>query len=158
MPRSSLVLCVFIALASACGEPEPSPDAGTCAPGSAGCACLEGAMCADGLVCDNGLCRMVARAELTVTNPAARSCEVVLVEAGTEVLGVDFAEGNLGTHEREAPRTSVAFTRQSDTAFAGGSVTVRRSDGMGGSVTLTRARCFDKDGNALTGDTLRLEN
>ena len=158
MLRKSLVLCLFAALISACGDTAPPPDAGVCAPGGAGCACLAGGLCGAGLVCDTGLCRAVSTSGLTVTNAAARSCEVVLVEAGTEVLGVDFADGTLGTQVHESPRTAVTFTRQTDTPFAAGAVTVRRTDGMGAAVTLSHARCFDREGNALPGDSLRLGN
>jgi hypothetical protein len=145
----------LLALALAgCGGPAPEPDGG-CAAGTAGCACLEGDLCNGSLLCDTGICRDVDRRTVEIADANARSCEVVLVEDGTEVLGVEFAEGVVGTSVHEAPRTAVTFYRQDDTPFAAGAVTVLTSEGMGG-LTLSRARCFDRDGAALSGDPLRV--
>jgi hypothetical protein len=147
---------VSLALAVAgCDGAPATPDAG-CTPGTAGCACLEGSICQGGLVCDLGICQGVDAIEIEVTDVNARSCEVVVEESGgAEVLGVDFTSGTLGTHVHESPRTAVTFTRQTDTAFEAGSVQVRRTEGAG-TLALRRARCFDRDGNVLSGEPLRL--
>lgn len=142
-----------------CDNPPPTPDGGgMCVEGTAGCACIDGTMCMAELVCETGLCRGVDSIEIDVTDANARSCEVVVVEEQTEVLGVDFSAGNRGTHVHESPRTAVTFTRETDTAFPAGSVLVRRSESPGASLTLRLARCFDRDGNVLGGEPLRLVN
>jgi hypothetical protein len=149
--------CLVGAVALGCGGKKKDRDAGLCDPGTDGCACIEGSMCLGDLMCSDGLCAGFDAVGLTVSDQAARSCEVVLFEQSTEVLGVDFADGVQGTSVREAPRTAVTFHRMVDEAFAAGSVTVREATGAGGTVELRRVRCFDREGNALTGEPLRLD-
>jgi hypothetical protein len=145
----------LLALAlAACDGPAPPPDAG-CTPGNAGCACLEGELCNGGLACDTGICRSVDRRTIDVVDESARSCELVLVEDGTEVLGIEAGENVVGTSIHEAPRTAITFYRSDDTAFAPGAITVLTTDGLG-RLTPRRARCFDRDGAELTGDPLRI--
>jgi hypothetical protein len=152
---ATIAILTAIAAATGCDGPAATPDAG-CSPGNAGCACIEGNLCQGGLTCDMGLCRGVVGIELIVDDAAARACEVVVVEEGTEVLGVDFSPGTTGTSIHEAPRTAITFHRDDDTAFAAGAITVRRTDGTAPSLSLRHARCFDRDGNALGGDPLRI--
>jgi hypothetical protein len=153
--RTILLLLGSIACLAACDGPAPMPDAG-CTPGSAGCACLEGEICTGSAVCEMGICRGVDTDEIEVTDVAARACEVVVQEQATEVLGVDFSAGTRGTHVHESPRTAVTFAREDDTAFPAGSVRLRRTEGTAGMLMLRRARCFDRDGNELAGEPLRL--
>lgn len=156
----SLLVCFFAFVA--CGDddaPPPRRDAGpmACTPGREGCACLEGAMCMGDLMCDNGMCRGQTRSGLTVTDPMARSCELLLVELGGEVLGVDYGTGVRGTHLREAPRNALAFHRTTDSAFEATSVMVRMATG-GAPLTprLEAVRCFDARGNPVAGDPVTL--
>lgn len=149
-------LLLSCAAATACDAPLVEPDGGACTAGREGCACIEGSLCQGGLVCEMGLCRGVDEIEVEVTDANARSCELVLVETETEVLGIDFSTGTIGTHVHESPRTAVTFTRNEDTPFGARSVIVRRTEGVGGSLAVRRARCFDRDGNALAGEPLRL--
>jgi len=157
--RVSMVFGALLAVgASGCGDSntEPPDAGGMCAPGQAGCACIDGTMCQGGLMCEMGLCRAVDAIEIEVTDVNARACEVVVIEEGAEVLGVDFADGTRGTNVHESPRTAVTFTRETDTAFAPGAVTVRRTDSAGAMLSLQRGRCFDREGNELAGSPLRL--
>ncbi len=156
LSRSLLAALALFAVAGCGDDDADTPDAGSCAPGSAGCACLEGSMCAMGLMCDTGLCRAVDVITLDVGDANARSCEVVIVEDRTRLLAVDFAAGTRGTFVREAPRTAVTFTRETDTPFDDRAITIRRSEGTGASLTLQRGRCFDKNGNEIAGMTLRV--
>ncbi len=149
--RISILLTA--ALAAGCAGAPSTPDGGACTAGTAGCACLPDDRCTGGLVCDTGLCRDADRRELVVRDGRARSCEVVLVENGTEVVGVDFGAGVRGTFIREAPRTAVTFLRDADAAFGAGAVTVRSTDALG-TVGLRRGRCFDRDGAELGADAL----
>lgn len=151
-----LSFAFLFALAACDGAPPEEPDAGRCTPGSAGCACLAESRCEGSLVCDMGLCRAASTRELVVRDARARSCEVVLVEGGTEVLGVEFGSGVRGTFIREAPRTALTFFRESDAAFATGAVRVLNTEALG-SINLRRARCFDRDGVEL-GEVLGLED
>ena len=155
--RLAVSMLVLAGGLAGCDSPPATPDGGgMCAPGTAGCACIDGTMCQGGLVCELGLCAGVDTIEIDVTDANARACEVVLVEEATEVLGVDFSAGSLGTHVHESPRTAVTFSRETDTAFAAGSVLVRRTEGASAALRLTRGRCFDRDGNVLAGEPLRL--
>ena len=156
LSRSLLAALALLAVAGCGDDDADTPDAGTCAPGSAGCACLEGSMCAMGLMCDTGLCRAVDVIALEVGDANARSCEVVIVEDRTQLLAVDFAAGTRGTFVREAPRTAVTFTRETDTAFDDRAITIRRTEAAGASLTLERGRCFDREGNAIAGSPLRV--
>lgn len=158
MTRASFLTAALVAaLTMGCGGGNNPDDAGVCDPGTIGCACIEGSICSGEAMCSEGLCVGVDASGLTIQDPAARSCEVVLFETGTEVLAVTFADGVQGTFVREAPRTAVTFHRTSDAAFDASSVTVQEASGAGGSVELRRARCFDREGAPLTGDALRLE-
>lgn len=148
-------LVVVLSLSSACDGGPVSPDGGACTPGAADCACLPTGDCHAGLTCDDGLCRRQEGVSLVVTDPAARSCEAIVVEDATEIFGVDFGDAVSGTHVREAPRTAVAFHRTTDVEFETGAATVRHASG--GTLRLRRARCFDRDGRPLDGEPLRLE-
>lgn len=145
---------LFALLLAGCDGPAPGPDGG-CTAGNAGCACLGGEPCNGSLVCDTGICRDVERRTIDVVDPSARSCELVLIEDGTEVLGIELGEGVVGTSVHEAPRTAITFIRSDDTPFASGAVTVLSTEGLG-RLTPRRARCFDRDGAAISGDPLRI--
>lgn len=154
--RTTCFLALLASAALGCDGPAPSdPDGGSCTPGSAGCACREGELCDGDLVCDTGLCRGVDRHEIEIVDADARSCEVVLVANGIEIVGVEFSDGVVGTSISEPPRTALTFFRQDDSSFGRGAVTALTSRGMG-RITARRARCFDRHGAELSGAALRV--
>lgn len=155
MKCDAFLAAAALVCAVGCDQAAQDIDAGACTPGAAECACLATGDCHAGLTCDDGLCRSQESVSLVVTDPAARSCEAIVVEDATEIFGVDFGEAVSGTHVREAPRTAVAFHRTADVQFETGTATVRHASG--GTLSLRRARCFDREGRPLEGEPLRLE-
>ena len=156
MTPAQFVLTLSTAVwVAACGGGDAPSDAGASTPGASQSACTVAGDCSEGLTCDDGLCRAQHQARLSVADPLARSCEVIVLEEGTEVFGAEMGDGVRGTHVREAPRTAIAFYRDADAPFPSTPVLVNHSGG--GSLGLRRARCFDREGHPLTGDALRLE-
>lgn len=157
MASRRALLALFVLVALGCDGPT-TPDAGPgCTPGSAGCACAEGDVCELGLVCTEGLCERTREATLTVTDPAARSCEILVIESGTEVRGALFPTGVEGTWIREAPRSAVVFHATADAPLPSTVATIAYTDEAGASLVSARGRCFDARGQLLSGAAPRLE-
>ena len=97
-----------------------SPDSTECTAGEVGCACTASSTCEDGAMCVDGMCVGAASSGLSIDNNSARSCEVLLVEKGARVLGVNFADGVKGAWRRQAPNVALAFARDGDVAFEAG--------------------------------------
>ncbi len=154
MQHARLISLSFLLMvaAGACGD-DDSTD-GMCTPGERDCACIEGVTCNGSLVCSDGLCVDVDTSGLNVSDPAARSCEVIVVEDNIEVVNVTFGEGVEGTFIREAPRVAVTFHKTDDSSFGSGTASVLTTGA--GSLDLRRATCFDTNGAALGGDPLSL--
>ena len=142
-----LAIGVALSLLAACGHPDPTQ----CTDGAAGCACRADETCDDGLSCDltAHTCEATHGIELPAIDPAARSCELLIEDDGARVVGADFADSVAGETVRQAPRTAVTFYAAGDHSIAHDAVHVQLS-GTGG-MTISRARCFDRDGHALPG-------
>lgn len=77
---------------------------------------------------------------------AARSCELVVMQAGGGAVQVTYGAGVTGRTVVRGDRTAVAFIATGDAAIAGDAVQ------LGGSgLTLDRATCFDREGKTLAG-------
>ena len=127
---------------SACETAPPE-----CTAGAESCPCESGSVCDEGLVCMEGICEAPRELTLSVGDPAARACEVLLRDGDAEVASVRFY-GPSGAHVREAPLTSLSFAAASD-APIGASVSLQV---LGeGAPTVERARCFDAEGRELAG-------
>ncbi|AKF05185.1 hypothetical protein [Sandaracinus amylolyticus] len=123
---------------------------GECAPGAEDCRCVSPDRCDDGLVCSDGTCRAPRLVGLDVPSGAA-ACEVLLLDGAAEVSGVRFADGVIGAHVREEPRTSVSFAASGEGAMPGRAVSLEiLGDGDLGSIG--RAWCVDAAGREVTGD------
>jgi hypothetical protein len=147
---SALAGCL-LAVLGACGKPSTTEGANACSVGSAGCACAPELACDDGLVCDEGSCHGAAVVGLSISDPNARACEVLLVETGAHVLSVDFGVEVQGTHVREAPKTALSFISQSDAPIPDGAVQVRFAEGQGAPPEVGIVHCSDKQGARLPG-------
>jgi hypothetical protein len=109
------------------------------------------APCADGRACRDGQCVDLPMRGLNISDPAARACELYLVESGaSHVANVRFADGVRGRVVRQAPAVAVAFVRQADEAFAPGSVALE-IDGPADGVTIRSASCSDRLGRTIPG-------
>jgi hypothetical protein len=153
----TLLLCVVLAAAAVvpgcnCGSPPPD-----CTPGADGCACREGSQCDSGLVCGaSNTCSAATLATLRVEEPAARGCEVLLVEApGTSLSSVGFKDGVQGAFVREAPRVAVTFVAGADASIADAAVELRLA-GPASGLTLQKASCVDARGQRLPAATLSI--
>lgn len=147
-------LTIALALAAGCGDDGGGPDA-SCELGTEGCACNMGT-CGSGLACDEGMCVRVESSGISIDDANARSCELIVIESELEVINVQFGSGVEGTFVREAPRTAITFHRSDDSAFGSDAVSVQTTSDPGGSLSIRRPRCFDRDGAELSGDPLSL--
>jgi hypothetical protein len=140
-------LAVLAFTAAACSHPAPTE----CTDGAAGCACHVDDTCDDGLSCDltSHQCEATHGVELPAIDPAARSCEVLLEDSGARVVRADFAASVQGETVRQAPRTAVTFYAAGDHSIARDAVQIELTGA--GTMSVARARCFDRDGHALPG-------
>ena len=137
---------------SSCSSDEEAPPPGDCTAGAQGCACKPGNTCDFGLACTAGKCAAAPSAGLSVSNPAARGCEVLLVEHGATVQTITFDDTVKGTFVREAPRVAVSFVSAKDTAIAQGSVkVVLAGGGTAAGVTVQQVNCVDVAAAPLAG-------
>ena len=97
---------------------------------------------------------------LRVTDPAARACDVLLLESTPVVLaGVGFAAGVDGESFARSPRWGLSFARSADSAFEGKSVLFSfTSPGYGlADLEIGSATCYGALGAPLPGATVVLE-
>jgi hypothetical protein len=145
-----LFVCSFV-LVSACDDDSPSqPPAPDCPARTSGCPCVEGA-CNDGLACSANVCRTPETTGLRVSDPAARSCEILMYESGARVVEVQFGASVTGKAIRDAERVAITFLANGDTAIPANSVQVVFV-GAGSAANLlpiVRASCYDRNGGAL---------
>ena len=76
----------------------------TCTP-----ACADGQSCVDGTCVDEG-----TASGLVVTAPGARSCEILLEEQASKVLGATYTDGVQGAWRKKAPNVALAISQTSD--------------------------------------------
>lgn len=84
----------------------------------------------------------VAVAGLTVSDPNARGCELLLTEGTAEVESVTFDSTVKGTFIREAPRVAISFVAAADAPIAGGAVKVAAA-GDSAQLQVKTVHCFD---------------
>lgn len=145
-----LAVAGFLLLGACPEEPPPPPE---CPAGQKGCACDNGG-CGTGLVCRDGVCRDApATVGFTVSDPAARSCEV-LVEGTTADDQVTFADTVTGKSVREGAKLAIVFFTNDDAAIAVGAVQIERAGGDLSGVQVARASCFDREGAPLPGTSV----
>lgn len=146
-------LCVV--LAAACGQ--PSDDGAVCAPGEEACACTPAQPCGEGMVCVDQQCQQPGELDLIVSDPAARSCELLVRAAGARVVGATFGPSVTGVHLREGDRSAVSFFANDDAAISSGAISLQvvvPAPAAAG-VEIVTTRCFDRDGRELAGATVR---
>jgi hypothetical protein len=146
-------LALVIGAIAACGGGEHGAD---CTPGQSACVCRPSDQCDDGLACVDGRCAAASEVAVTVSDPAARSCEALLDEHAAHIVGVRFAPSVTGTHLREAPNSAVAFFVKGDTAIAGDAVTLRVVADATTAIEVRQARCFGRAGELLANATVRV--
>jgi hypothetical protein len=122
---SALAGCL-LAVLGACGKPSTTEGANACSVGSAGCACAPELACDDGLVCDEGSCHGAAVVGLSISDPNARACEVLLVETGAHVLSVDFGVVRFAEGQGAPPEVGIVHCSDKQGArLPGAKVTIR---------------------------------
>lgn len=152
MRCSALLALALLGLAGGCGDDssgkgdDMQADAGVCTPGSKGCECAAGNVCDDGLACDDDVCGGGVSLPPVAFPNSARSCEILLVEGDTDVIGIEFGDNTTGAFIREEPRIGVALHANSD-APMGDLVVKLASDGEAPKAKLVT--CFDADGETL---------
>jgi hypothetical protein len=102
-------------------------------------------------LCDEGTCKGEGAAGLSVSDPHARACEVLLIDRGAHVLDVTFAADVVGTQVREAPNTALSFVSASDAPIPSGAVEVKFAQGEGAIPEVSVVQCSDAQGAPLAG-------
>lgn len=145
------VVLSLLAAGCSCGPKE-------CKAGTSGCACTAGSTCDPGLLCGAAhTCGPGTLGGLTVSDAAARGCEVLLTEqAGTTVGAVTFQGGVVGTWVREAPRVAITFVAPGDSALPGDGVQLGLVGPTAG-LTLTKASCVDAVGKKLPASSVSVQ-
>lgn len=142
-----------------CTSCEPTPADGPgpeCRAGTVGCPCND-TRCDSGLSCEAGTCRGVLTSGLKVTDPLARSCEVLVKDTGGRFSEVVFSGAVTGRVIREGDKTAIAFHANTDASIGGDAVEVAftgQVERIDQALELTSARCFDASGTALAGTAL----
>jgi hypothetical protein len=128
--------------------------------GELGCVCSPAQTCDDGLACVDQQCQRPDALDLAVSDPTARSCELLVRESGTRVVGADFGAAVTGVHLREGDRSAVSFFASKDDAIPSGAISLQVVSPSAGAasagVEIVTARCFDRDGRELAGATVRI--
>jgi hypothetical protein len=141
----------------ACGG--GSGDGAACDGGELGCVCTPAQTCDEGLACVDQQCQRPDALELLVSDPAARSCELLVQETDTRVVGADFGPAVTGVHLREGSRSAVSFLANDDAAIPSGAISLQVVAPSAGSaaagIDVVTARCFDREGRELAGATVR---
>ncbi len=131
-------------------QPGQEPDTPPCPAGTAGCPCDTGNRCDDGLVCEADTCEEAQAGGFRVSDPNARSCEVLLQETTARITGIEFGAGVQGAMERRAPKVALSFLREADGGFETGSVTLQL-EGPSDGYAVRNARCFNNQGEPIDG-------
>ena len=139
------------ALLSSCGGGAGHSSEAECKVGTVGCACGPSSHCNEGLLCDEGTCHGEGAVGLSISDPRARACEVLLVDKGAHVLDVAFEADVQGTHVREAPNTALSFISRSDAPVPSGAVQVKFAEGKGAAPEVSVVHCSDAQGAPLAG-------
>lgn len=154
MGFGSLLLTLSTGACDGCSDDTGGPAA--CEPGRAGCECTAAGTCENGLTCEANLCAAEETLEVLIEDPNARACEVLLLERGGKLSGVDYAEAVRGTHLRQAPRIALTFTRRSDESFGAGDIQVRYVGDSATGLELSQADCFDSAGRPIATASVKL--
>lgn len=142
---------LFAVSLAACGSGSGAP---ACEAGRAECVCRTEEQCDDGLACVVGQCLPSTHIGLTVSDPAARSCEVLLDEGDGRIIGARFAPSVTGTHIRQGTHSAVGFFGHADAAIPSDAIALEVVKAAGAGIGISRARCFDRDGRALASATV----
>lgn len=146
----------LIGALTACGG--GSDDGGECASGGLACACSPAQACDEGLTCIDQQCQRPSELGLIVSDAAARSCELIVRESDTRVVGATFGPSVTGVHLRQGHHTAVSFFANDDAAISSGAISLQVVAPSAGSaaagIDVVSARCFDRDGRELEGATV----
>ncbi len=154
----SSALFLSVGVASGCSDPEGEQNNTPieCVAGQVGCACTSASTCGDGAVCEEGMCVGVAVSGLTISSELARSCEVLLLESGSEILGATYADGVQGAWRKRAPNVALALSQTSDATLPAGTASLQISGDPSG-LSIQEVSCFDAQGVRIDGVTASFE-
>lgn len=131
---------------------------GDCSPGEMACGCDAG-ICAEDTSCRDGLCRRDSVAHAVVSSAAARACDVVLVDAASEVVSVRFDAAIRGAYFRHTPRTGLSFIAREDAPFPDDGITIV-TEGVPGdgapAFSVEQVTCYDGRPELVEGVTIDL--
>lgn len=132
-----------------------------CAPGEPGCTCAPGATpCVGENICIDGLCRL-PRVEAFVDDGRVRACDLVFEESGGQVLSTGWGAEVIGEHYHRSPRLAASFIARDDAPIESVVFWFEVSEPFPGEVAtdgaLAQARCFDRFGDEITTEVIRIE-
>ncbi len=133
--------------------PDMTPE---CTEGQVDCSCDAQGACADGAVCSGGMCVGATTSGLTLSAAGARSCEVLLTEGASRVLGASYAEGVEGAWRKRAPRIAIAISQTADADMPASAISLQLQ-GEASGVTVSSVSCFDAQGGAIDGASAALD-
>jgi hypothetical protein len=93
---------------------------------------------------------------LEISDPAARSCELVVSGPHGAIDSVTFAEGVTGEFIDHGTRVGVAFFRTADEPIEAGSVELQVEEGAFDALLVAASNCFDAQGRLIEGATVAL--
>lgn len=131
-------------------EQDTDQEIPVCPAGTAGCPCDQGDLCEGDLVCDDGTCIATSTQGLKISDPNARSCELLLQETTGKVLNAGFSEALRGAINRREPYVAIVFFGTSDQAIPDGSI-VLQVEGDSQGFLAKSVECFDRLGQPLEG-------
>lgn len=121
-----------------------------CEAGAVGCECSAEGTCDGEAVCDAGTCVGGTVSGLSISNEAARSCEILIEEKTSKVLGASYGEGIKGAWRRRAPNVAIAITQSADAALPVSTASLVLEGELSG-VSVKEVRCFDAAGEVIAG-------
>jgi hypothetical protein len=106
-----------------------------------------------GLGCDRGSSDTRPVFEITVADPEARSCDVLIEEVSLKVDDVTFPDEVMGSFQHRSPRLAVSFFNKDNRSFKGYTARVYLTN-KGEIVDepdlkMVSAVCFNPEGNEL---------
>jgi len=120
------------------------------APATVGCLCSTDGDCASGHRCADSICRNGGASSVSVGNPDARACDVLLVETQAgRAPNVRFAPGVRGEQVYRSKKLALSFIAASDQPLPDPAVTIEAQSGSVAAYAVALSECADRAGQQV---------